>query len=1051
MFKRILIFSIEQRWLTMLGAVGLILVGLYNVQRLPIDAVPDITNIQVQVNTPAPGYSPLETEQLITFPVELAMLGAPKLQETRSISKYGLSQVTVIFEEGTDIYFARQQVAERIQQVKGQLPPGIEPGMGPVATGLGEIFLWTLEAEPGASKADGTPYTSTDFRTLQDWVIKPQLLTLQGVTEVNSIGGYKKQYHVTPDPQKLIAYGLSFCDVMRALSENNNMAGAGYIEHSGEQYLIRVPGRVYTLDEIRDIRIGTYQGVPISINDVAEVLLGKELRTGAATKDGRETVIGTAFMLIGANSLTVAQAVGEKLAEANLTLPEGVTAKPFYDRTALVDRTIETVRNNLVEGAALVIAILFLLLGNIRAALITAMVIPVSMLFAITGMVANGVSANLMSLGAIDFGIIVDGAVVIVENCVRHLVESQAERKRRLTLTERLKVVFDSSREAQRAILFGQTIIMVVYLPMFALSGVEGKMFHPMAQTVVMALFGAMILSITFVPAACAIFLGGDVSEKENFFMRLAREAYRPALDWVLRNRGRVVSIAALIVVSSGLLATRLGTEFVPSLDEGDIALQVLSMPGTGLNQSVAMEERLEKAVKEFPEVKTMAARIGTAEVATDVMGPNIADTYVMLKPKSEWPDPDRSKEDLIAALSERVAQLPGSNYEFTQPIELRFNELLSGVRSDVAVKVFGDDMDVLLRTARQIAEILRTVPGATDVRVEQVSGLPVLTVDIKRRSLARYGLNTADIQRVVQIAMGGKATGKIYQGDRRFDLVVRLPESYRLDVNALRRLPILLPDNQTSGPAYIPLSTVAEIEVIPGPNRISRENSKRRIATTFNVRGRDLGSVVAEAQAKLQKQIKIPAGYWTDWGGQFELMHEAAQRLAIVVPVALILIFLFLYSTFGNIKDGLLVFTGVPFALTGGVLSLWLRDIPLSISAGVGFIALSGVAVLNGLVMITFIRSLREEGMSVDQAIRQGAMIRLRPVLMTALVAALGFIPMALATSAGAEVQRPLATVVIGGIISSTLLTLLVLPVLYQLLAFLDRPSLKDLSIAEL
>jgi heavy metal efflux system protein len=1042
MFERILRFSIEQRWLVILAMLGLILLGIYNAQRLPIDAVPDITNVQVQINTAAPGYSPLETEQLVTFPVELVMLGAPRLIESRSISKYGLSQVTVIFEEGTDIYFARQQVAERIQQVKGQLPPGIEPLMGPVATGLGEIFLWTVEAEPGAVKSDGTPYTSTDFRTLQDWVIKPQLLTLSGVTEVNSIGGYKKQFHVTPDPQKLIAYGLGFRDVMRALAENNNMAGAGYIEHHGEQYLIRIPGRVYTLDEIRTIPIGTWQGTPLTIDDVAEVLLGNELRTGAATKDGRETVIGTAFMLIGGNSRTVAQAVGKKLEEANRSLPEGVTVKPFYDRTALVDRTIETVRNNLLEGAALVIAVLFLLLGNIRAALITAMVIPLSMLFAISGMVANDVSANLMSLGAIDFGIIVDGAVVIVENSVRHMAEAQAKVKRPLTLPERLKVVFESSREAQRAILFGQTIIMAVYLPMFALSGVEGKMFHPMAQTVVMALFGAMMLSITFVPAGCAIFLGGNISEKENFFMRLAKKAYRPALYWVLGNRAVVVTAALVIVVLSGLLTTRLGTEFVPSLDEGDIALQVLRTPATGLDQSIAMQEDLEKIVGTFPEVKTIASRIGTAEVATDVMGPNIGDTYVMLKPRSEWPDPDRSKADLIAAMSERLARLPGANYEFTQPIELRFNELLSGVRSDVAVKVFGDDMDVLLNSARKIAEILRTVPGATDVRVEQVTGLPVLTVKIKRGELARYGLDTADIQRVVQIAMGGKATGKIYEGDRRFDLVVRLPESYRVDVEALRRLPILLPSAQAAAAAYIPLSTVANVEVSPGPNQISRENSKRRIAATFNVRGRDLGSVVADAQARIDKQLKIPAGYWLDWGGQFELMHEAARRLAIVVPLALLLIFIFLYSTFGNLKDGLLVFTGVPFALTGGVLSLWLRDIPLSISAGVGFIALSGVAVLNGLVMITFIRTLREDGLPVEQAIHEGAMIRLRPVLMTALVAALGFIPMALATSAGAEVQRPLATVVIGGIISSTLLTLLVLPVLYQLFAFVDRPS---------
>ncbi|MBN2700726.1 MAG: efflux RND transporter permease subunit [Methylohalobius sp. ZOD2] len=1053
MFKRLLRFSIDQRWLVMLLVLGLVGIGIYNLQRLSIDAVPDITNVQVQVNTAAPGYSPLEVEQLITFPVELAMLGAPRLQETRSISKYGLSQVTVIFEEGTDLYFARQQVAERIQQVKGDLPAGVDPRMGPVATGLGEIFLWTMQAAPGARQPDGTPVTDTYLRTLQDWVVKPQLLTLPGVTEVNSIGGYRKQYHVTPHPQQLIAYGLGFRDIMRALAENNRMAGAGYIEHHGEQFLIRVPGRVYTLDEIRNIRVGTHRGTPIYIRDVAEVLLGKELRTGAATRDGRETVIGTAFMLWGENSRGVARAVRNKLEQVNRSLPEGVTAAPFYDRTVLVNKTIETVKTNLMEGAALVIAVLFLLLGNIRAALITALVIPLSMLFTVTGMAAGKVSANLMSLGAIDFGIIVDGAVVMVENSVRYLAKEQKRLGRPLTLPERLAAVFESSEQARRAILFGQLIIMAVYFPVFALSGVEGKMFHPMAQTVVMALVGALILSVTFVPAAIAIFLKGNVSEKDNWFMRQARRIYLPVLDWTLGNRALTVLAAALAVALCALIATRMGTEFIPTLDEGDIALQVLRTPGTGLEQSVAMQENLEKALKSFPEVKTVAARIGTAEVATDVMGPNIADSYIMLKPRSEWPDPDRPKADLVAALSERIARFPGANYEFTQPIELRFNELLSGVRADVAVKVFGDEMDVLLASARQIAAAVRSVPGAADVRVEQVSGLPVLTVHLQRDQLARYGLDTADVQRVVQIAMGGKSTGKIYQGDRRFDLMVRLPETYRGDVEALRRLPILLPDGPAQGhggignsrAAYIPLSTVAEVQVRPGPNQISRENSKRRIAVTFNVRGRDLGSVVAEAKTKIQHRVDIPPGYWIDWGGRFELMAEAARRLAFAVPLAMLVIFILLYSTFGNFMDGLLVFTGVPFALTGGVLSLWLRDMPLSISAGVGFIALSGVAVLNGLVMVSFIRQLRQDGLPLDEAIREGAMTRLRPVLMTALVASLGFLPMALATSAGAEVQRPIATVVIGGILSSTGLTLLVLPVLYRLFAFWNPPGGKS------
>lgn len=1051
MFERLLRFSITQRWLIMMIILGVIALGFYNLQRLSVDAVPDITNVQVQINTAAPGYSPLETEQLVTFPVELAMLGAPKLKDTWSISKYGLSQVTVIFEEGTDLYFARQQVAERIQQVKGTLPVGIEPKMGPVATGLGEIFLWSLTAKPDSRQPDGRPVTDTYLRTLQDWVIRPQLLTLPGVTEINSIGGYKKQYHVTPNPQQLIAYGLGFSDIMRALSENNQMAGAGYIESHGEQFLIRVPGRVYTLDEIRGIRVGTYQGTPIYVRDVADVLLGQELRTGAATRDGQETVIGTAFMLWGENSRAVAQAVREKLDHANQFLPPDVQAKPFYDRTVLVDKTIATVEKNLLEGATLVIIVLFILLGNIRAALITTLVIPLAMLLAFTGMASWDISANLMSLGALDFGIIVDGAVVIVENSVRHLATTQKRLGRTLTLPERLDTIFAASEQARRAILFGQLIIMAVYFPIFALTGVEGKMFHPMAQTVVLALAGALLLSVTFVPAACAIFFNGNLSDKENSLIRLARKAYRPALDWTLANPAVTITSAATLVVVCGLLTTRMGTEFMPTLDEGDIALQVLRAPGTGLNQSIAMQENLEKVLKTFPEVKTIAARIGTAEVATDVMGPNISDSYVILKPRREWPDPERSKEDLIAAMDREAGHLSGANYEFSQPIEMRFNELLSGVRADVAIKVFGDDMAVLRDRGRQIAVVLGTVPGAVDVRVEQVSGLPILTVHLKRDQLARYDLNTAAVQRMIQVAMGGQSTGKIYQGDRRFDLVVRLPETYRLNAEALKRLPILLPDRtqsmptntgQSSGAAYITLSTVATIEVLQGPNQISRENSKRRLAVTFNVRGRDLGSVVAEAKAKIRSQVAIPPGYWTDWGGRFQLMTEAAQRLAFAVPFALLAIFILLYSTFGNVKDGLLVFSGVPFALTGGVLSLWLRDMPLSISAGVGFIALSGVAVLNGLVMVSFIRHLRQQNMPLAKAIREGAMTRLRPVLMTALVASLGFIPMALATSAGAEVQRPIATVVIGGILSSTLLTLLVLPVLYQWLADPDCSS---------
>ncbi|ADE14780.1 heavy metal efflux pump, CzcA family [Nitrosococcus halophilus Nc 4] len=1052
MFARILKFSVQQRWLVLLVTFGVAALGIYNYQRLPIDAVPDITNIQVQINTEAPGYSPLEAEQRITFPLEITLQGLPQLEETRSLSRYGLSQVTVIFEDGTDIYFARQLVNQRIQEAKGSLPPGIEPKMGPIATGLGEIFLWTMEAEPGALQPNGTPYSPTDLRTLQDWVIKPQLITVPGVTEINSMGGYIKQYHVTPYPKKLIAYGLSFPDLLAALARNNANVGAGYIEHHGEQYLIRAPGQVQNLEEIRNIIVGTHQGVPVYIKDVAEVVLGKELRTGAATREGEETVLGTAFLLMGENSQTVARAVADRLEEINRTLPEGVEAKTAYDRTTLVDKTIATVRNNLLEGATLVIVVLFLFLGNFRAALITAMVIPLSMLFTITGMVTEKVSANLMSLGALDFGIIVDGAVVIVENSIRHLAEEQQRRGRTLTLAERLEVVFNSSEEARRAILFGQTIIMVVYLPIFTLTGVEGKMFHPMAFTVVSALLGAMLLSITFIPAAVAIFVSGRITEKENPALRLAKKAYLPALNFALNNKTVVITIAAVIVVLSGLLATRMGTEFVPTLDEGDIAVQAIRATGTGLSQSVEMQRTLEKKIMDFPEVKTVVARIGTAEIANDPMPPNVSDTLIMLKPRAEWPDPERPKIDLLRAMEASITQLPGHKYEFTQPIELRFNELISGVRADIAVKVFGDDMDILLTTGERIAAVLRTVPGAADVRVEPVTGLPVVTVKMKREAMARYGLNVANVQEVVTVALGGKSpvgegsTGMIYEGDRRFPLVVRLPEHLRGDLETLNRLPIPLPSGGSAPPqftlqdttkppprpSYIPLSTVATLEITPGPNQISRENGKRRLAVTANVRGRDLGSFVTEAQAKIQDQVAIPAGYWTTWGGQFEQMIAAAQRLEIVVPLALLLIFILLYSTFGTIKDGLLVFTGVPFALTGGILALWLRDIPLSISAGVGFIALSGVAVLNGLVMISFIKKLRADGLPLDKAVRQGALTRLRPVLMTALVASLGFVPMALATSTGAEVQRPLATVVIGGILSSTLLTLLVLPALY-------------------
>ncbi|KQV81228.1 CusA/CzcA family heavy metal efflux RND transporter [Rhizobacter sp. Root1221] len=1037
MFERLIRFAIEQRWLVMLAVLGMVGLGVYNYQRLPIDAVPDITNVQVQINTEAAGYSPLETEQRISYPIETVMAGLPGLQQTRSLSRYGLSQVTVIFADGTDIYFARQLVNERIQAAREQMPPGISPVIGPISTGLGEIYLWTVEAKDGARKPDGTPYTPTDLREIQDWIIKPQLRNVPGVTEINSIGGYAKEYEVAPNPSTLSAYGLTMGDVLKALERNNANVGAGYIEKRGEQYLIRAPGQARSPDDLRNIILGNADGVPIRVRDVASVGVGQELRTGAATDNGREVVLGTVFMLIGENSRKVSQAVDRKMADINRSLPEGVHAVTVYDRTVLVDKAINTVKKNLFEGAVLVIAVLFLFLGNIRAALLTAMVIPLAMLFTFTGMVNQKISANLMSLGALDFGIIIDGAVVIVENCVRRLAHAQAHHGRPLTRSERFHEVFAASQEARRPLLFGQLIIMVVYLPIFALTGVEAKLFHPMAFTVVIALLGAMILSVTFIPAAVALFIGNRVAEKENRLMQWASRSYAPLLTRVMDAKPLVLTFAVVTVLLSGLLATRLGTEFVPNLNEGDFAVQALRIPGTSLSQSVKMQQQIESTLKaKFPEIERVFARTGTAEVASDPMPPNISDGYVMLKPMDEWPEPRKTRDELLAAVQETVAQIPGNNYEFSQPIQLRFNELISGIRSDVAVKVFGDDMDVLNKTAIEISEVLEKVPGAAEVKVEQTTGLPMLTVNIDREKTARYGLNIADVQDTLATAVGGREAGTMFEGDRRFDIVVRLPENLRSDLEAIKRLPVALPRGEgTSKVAFIPLGEVVTLELAPGPNQVSREDGKRRIVVSANVRGRDLGSFVGEANQAVQQQVKVPSGYWTTWGGQYENLQSATTRLQIVVPVALLLVFVLLFAMFGNLKDGLLVFTGIPFALTGGIVALWMRGIPLSISAAVGFIALSGVAVLNGLVMISFIRNLREQGLPLDRAIHEGALTRLRPVLMTALVASLGFVPMALATGTGAEVQRPLATVVIGGILSSTALTLLVLPLLYRLI----------------
>lgn len=1046
MLAKVIEFSIRQRVLVLLATLALVGLGVYSFTKLPIDAVPDITNVQVQINTNVPALSPVEIEQQVTFPIEWAMGGLPNIDYVRSISRYGLSQVTVVFEDGTDIYWARQLVGERLTEAREALPSGLaEPQMGPISTGLGEIYMWSVEAN--GPNAEGDPYTAQDLRTIQDWVIRPQLRTVPGVTEVNSIGGYEEQFHVTPDPAKLMAFGLSFRDIMQAVAENNANAGGGYIEHAGEAYLVRATGLIRDPEDIANIVLKTDDGVPIRIRDVAQVAVGNELRTGAATHDGQEVVIGTAMMLLGANSRTVAEDVHERMQQIERTLPSNVSIKTLYNRTYLVDATLHTIQKNLFEGAVLVIAVLLLLLGNLRAAIIVACAIPLSMLFAVTGMVQEKVSANLLSLGAVDFGIIVDGAVVFVENIVRRASEEQEHKRRRLTNSERLTVIGEAGRQVAKPTLFGMLIIMIVYIPVLTLTGIEGKMFRPMAGVVLLALAGALILTFTFVPAACAMFLRGKFSERESFLIRWTKAGYRISLARALRWKWVTVGIAVFALGVSGLIATRLGSEFVPKLGEGALAVQPARIPSIGITTSVEMQKTLEAKLRdEFPdEIASIFARTGTAEVATDPMGPNVSDTYLMLTPRKQWTRAS-TQEALAEEIEEFIATIPGQNYEISQPIELRFNELISGVRSDLAVKIFGDDLDTLLTTGAEVAGVLQQIKGASDVKVEQVSGLSVLTVDIDRAKIARYGLNVSDVQEVVSIAFGGEEAGTLYQGDRRFPIVVRLPEELRDKVDLVRQLPIPLSEGGGAELAssagsmigvdsdirYIPLEAVATVTVAEGPNQISRENAKRRIVVQANIRGRDMGSFVAEAQGLLEAQIALPEGYFITWGGQFENLARARQRLQIVVPLALALIFIMLFTAFGNARHAILVYTGVPMALTGGIIALWLRGMPFSISAGVGFIALSGVAVLNGVVMITFINQLRDQGKSMRDAVTEGSLARLRPVLMTALVASLGFVPMALNTGIGAEVQRPLATVVIGGLVSSTILTLFVLPALY-------------------
>ena len=1017
--------AIARRNLVMVVVAIVALLGLWNFNRLPIDAVPDITNVQVMINTEAPGFTPLEVEQRITYPLETALAGLPGLEYTRSVSRYGLSQVIAIFSDDTDIYFARQLVGERMASASSRLPGGLQPEMGPIATGLGEIFMFTVDAEPGAVNADGSAVTPMDLRSVHDWIIRPQLMQVPGVVEVNPIGGYEREVVVQMQPQRMLAAGISSADIVAAIRANNENRGAGFVERNGAQWLMRIPGQAMQADDIAAITITSDNGKTVHISDVAEVSIGHGLRTGAATQNGREVVMSTVFMLVGENSRTVASNVGKKLAEINASLPEGIVATAAYDRTGLVDKTLSTVTTNLVEGALLVIVILFLMLGNIRAAILTALVIPLAMLMTFTGMVQTRVSANLMSLGALDFGLLVDGAIIIVENCLRRLSQQTGP----LALKERLQLVFEATREVIRPALFGVFIITAVYAPIFALEGVEGKMFHPMAITVVIALLSAILLSVTFVPAAVALLFKGPVTEKRNPLVSALMRMYQPLLALALQARAPIIGLAAVLVLLSIWQATRLGSEFAPNLDEGDIAMHALRIPGTSLSQAIALQETLEERIKALPEVERVFAKIGTADVATDAVPPSVADNFIILKPRDQWPDPNKPKQQVIAELEALVSEIPGNRYEFLQPIQMRFNELLAGVRAEVAIKIFGDDLDVLTGLGASLEKIVAGVDGAVDIQTEQVTGLPLLEFIPDADALRRHGISRQQLQDQLATALGGEVAGTLFEGDRRADITVRLPETVRADIDGLNYLPVTVAHGQV-----VPLQELITLSENIGVNQVNRENGKRRLVVTANVRGRDLGSFVEAVRNAVGDELDIPAGYWVEYGGTYQKLQSASQRLMIVVPVTLLMIVGLLVLALNSVRDALVIFTGVPLALTGGVLALTVRDIPFSISAAVGFIALSGIAILNALVMVSFIRELQRSGQSLEQAIVEGALTRLRPVITTALVASLGFVPMALNTGIGSEVQRPLATVVIGGVISSTILTLFVIPALYRL-----------------
>jgi heavy metal efflux system protein len=1039
MFERVLRLVIERRAQVILVTLLVAAFGAICLNRLPIDAVPDITNNQVVINTFCPGLAPEEVEKQITFPLETALAGLPSLQHTRSLSRNEFSQITAVFEDRANPYFMRQLVQERLTESRERLPSDVAPHLGPVSTGLGEVLMWVVEFEhpdkpfttPAGRTLESEQEKAMYLRELQEWLVRPQIRAVPGVADVDSIGGARRQFVVEVDPGRLTALGVQLEDLLGALEHNNLNTGAGTVEIRGQALTVRAQGRLNNEREIEEVTIAERHGTPIRVSDIGNVRLGPDLRTGSASQGGVEVVVGTAMMRIGENSRVVSHAVAQKIAQTQKTLPAGVRLRIVLNRMQLVDATVETVRNNLAEGALLVIFVLFLTLGNLRAAVIVAAAIPLSMLFTAIGMQGLGLSGNLMSLGAIDFGLIVDGSVIIVENSLRVLATEERRLGRTLTLSERLDAVYRASSSVRNATAYGEAIIVLVYIPILFLSGVEGKMFQPMAITVILALTAAFVLSLTFVPAAVALFLTGKVEDRENQLIVRLRSGYLRLLGKLLDHGAPMIGVSVGCLVLAFLLFGRLGQEFVPTLDEKNLAMHSIRPPGTGIEQSTRLQREVEKIILGFPEVQRVFSKTGTADLAADPMPPNVSDTFIMLHP-----DKTDDKAALVERLDKAVRILPGHEFEFTQPIQMRFNELISGVRSDVAIKVFGDDFAKLSASASEIAAVLRAIPGAKDVRVEQISGLPTLSIEPKREALGRFGLDVRELHREVATGIRGREAGTVLEGDRSFPIVVRFAESMRGDLDSLSTLPIQLPggaEQEKNPHRYLPLSALANIEMSTGLNQVSRENGKRRVVVQCNVRGRDLGGFVEEAQHQVSSKVQLDPGNYLVWGGQYENLLEAQARLRWVVPMCLLMILVFLYASFGAFGPAALVFVGVPLALPGGVLALWLRDMPFSISAAVGFIALSGVAVLNGLVLVTFIQELRAEGMPARPALEQACALRFRPILMTALVAALGFIPMALSAGTGAEVQRPLATVVIGGLCTTTPLILFVLPALYQ------------------